>query len=137
MRWTWKEYFLVELNLRKQKWLVICNNSPQRNVTLSYLKVIRTDTEIHSHSSKYDNFFIIGDCNFETTEEVMKSFYQIHELKDLLNKPTFYKNVENKPPEAIWNQPKLQETIHNKLEITWNYPGTAWNYLKPPETTCN
>ena len=67
-----KEYFLVELNIRKQKWLIICNYNPLKTRIKGYLK--RISKEIDAHSSKYDNFFLLGDFNSEPTEEVMKSF---------------------------------------------------------------
>ena len=54
-----------------------------------YLEYI--SKEIDSHSSKYDNFLLIGDLNSEPTGEAMKSFYQIHNFKNLLDKPTCYK----------------------------------------------
>ena len=67
-----KEYFLVELNLRKQKWLIICNYNPHKTRIKGYLECI--SKEIDSHSSKYDNFLLLGDfnsksirnCNFKT-----------------------------------------------------------------------
>ena len=51
-----------------------------------YLEYI--SKEIYLHSSKYDNFLLIGDFNTEPTEEVMKCFYQLHNFKTLLNTPT-------------------------------------------------
>ena len=58
-----------------------------------YLEYISKETD--SHLSNYDNFLLIGDLNSEPTEEAMKSFYQIHNFKNLLDKPTFYKNPTN------------------------------------------
>ena len=87
---NYKEYFLVELNLRKQKWLIICNDNPHKTMIKGYLEYI--SKEIDSHSSSYDNFLLIGDLNSEPTEEAMKSFYQIHNFKNLLDKPKCYKN---------------------------------------------
>ena len=84
-----KEYFLVELNLRKQKWLIICNYNPHKTRIKGYLECI--SKEIDSHSSKYDNFLLLGDFNSEPTEEAMKSFSQIYNFKNLLNTPTCYK----------------------------------------------
>ena len=49
-----KEYFLVELNFRKQKWLITCNYNPHKTMIKGYLKYI--SKEIDSHSSKYDIF---------------------------------------------------------------------------------
>ena len=67
-----KECFLVEKNLRKQKWLTICNYNPHKTMIKGYLEYI--SKEIDSHSSKYDNFLLLGDFNSESTEEAMKSF---------------------------------------------------------------
>ena len=94
-----KEYFLVELNLRKQKWLIICNYYPHKTIIKTYLESI--SKEIDSHSSKYENFLLLCDFNSEPTEEAMKSFCQIHNFKNLLDKPTCYSCVDliitNKP----------------------------------------
>ena len=39
--------------------------------------------EIDSHSSKYDNFLLLGGFNSEPTEKAMKSFYQIQKLSSI------------------------------------------------------
>ena len=56
-------------------------------MTQRYLELICK--EIDSHLWKYYTFLLIADCNSEATEEVMKNFYQIQDLKNLSNKPTF------------------------------------------------
>ena len=58
-----------------------------------YLEYISKETD--SHSSKYDNFLLLGDLNSEPTGEAMKSFRQIYNFKSLLDKPTCYKNPTN------------------------------------------
>ena len=88
-----KEYLLVELNLRKQKWLIICNYNPHKTRIKGYLECI--SKEIDSHSSKYDNFLLLGDFNSELTEEAMKGFCQIYNFKNLLDKPTCHKTSTN------------------------------------------
>ena len=88
-----KEYYLVELNLRKQKWLITCNCNPHKTRIKGYLECI--SKEITSHSSKYDNFLLLGDFNSEPAEEAMKSFCQIYNFENLLDKPTCYKNLTN------------------------------------------
>ena len=40
---------------------------------------------IDSSSSKYDKFLLLDDLNSEPTEEAMKSFCQMHNLKNLLD----------------------------------------------------
>ena len=85
--------FLSLINLRKQKWLIICNYNPHKIMIKGYLEYI--STKIDSHSWKYDNFLLLGDFNSKPTEEVMKSFCQIYNFKNLLDKPTCYKNPTN------------------------------------------
>ena len=88
-----KEYFLVELNIRKQKWVTIYIYNPDETMIKRYLEYI--SKEIESHSSKYDNFFLLGDFNSEPTKEAMKSFCQIHNFKNLLDRPSYHKNPTN------------------------------------------
>ena len=83
------EYFLVELNLRKQKWLIICNYNPHKTRIKGYLECI--SKEIDSHSPKYDGFLLLGGFISEPAEGVMKSFCQIHNFENLLDKSTCYK----------------------------------------------
>ena len=85
-----KEHFVAELTLRKQKWLLICNYNLHKTRIKGHLECI--SKEIDSHSSKYDNFLLLGDFNSEPTEEAMKSFCQIYKFKNLLDKPTCYEN---------------------------------------------
>ena len=35
-----KEYFFVEINLRKQKWVIICNYKPHKTMIKGYLEDI-------------------------------------------------------------------------------------------------
>ena len=51
--------------------------------------------DIDSYSSKYDNFLLLGDFNSESTKEAMKSFSQIYNFKNLLDKPACCKNPNN------------------------------------------
>ena len=46
-------------------------------------------------SSKYHNFPLLRDFISKPTEEAMKSFCKIHNFKNLLDKPTCYKNPIN------------------------------------------
>ena len=46
-----------------------------------------------SLSSKYDNIVLIGDFNCEPKEEYLSTFCEIHNLKNLINEPTCFKNL--------------------------------------------
>ena len=69
-----------------------------------YLEYI--SKEIDSHSSKYDNFLLLGDFNSEPTGEAMKSFCRIYNFKNLLDKPTCYKNPTNPSCLIKTNKPR-------------------------------
>ena len=58
-----------------------------------YLEYISEDFYIHS--SKYDNFLLLGGFSSEPTVEAMKSFCQIYNFKNLLDKPACYNNPTN------------------------------------------
>ena len=88
-----KNTWIVELKLRKQKWLIICNHNPYKTRIKGYLECIRK--EINSHSSKYDNFLLQGGFNSEPADEAMKSFCQIYNFKNLWSKSTCYKIPTN------------------------------------------
>ena len=74
-----EEHFTVELNLRKQKLQTTSNYTPHKTLILEYIS-----TKIDSHSSRYNSFRVIGDCNSDPTEKAMKIFYQMRNLKYML-----------------------------------------------------
>ena len=57
-----------------------------------YLEYISKETHIHQSN---DNFLLLGDFIYESTEEAMKSFCEIHNFKNLLDKTTCYKTRIN------------------------------------------
>ena len=89
---TNKEYFLLEINLRKTKWLLICGYNPHKSLIKNYLDMI--SKEIDSLSSIYENILIMGDFNSEPWEESLDQFCSIHDIKNLIKVPTCYKNPE-------------------------------------------
>ena len=59
------EHIFVEINLRSKKWLISGSYNP--NVGL-----IQNHTVFYS--SKYENFFVIGDFNAEMTNNYLEEF---------------------------------------------------------------
>ena len=43
---------------------------------------------------KYEHFILIGDLNSEMCEDAMKMFCSIYNLKNLVNEPTCFTNVD-------------------------------------------
>lgn len=111
-----KKYFLEKIDLRREKWFLVCNCSIHKILIKRYLKYV--SKEIDSLSTKYDNVIILVDLNSETTEEVMTTFCQIHNLKILMNEPTLYKKSNNPTYIALnmTNRPKnfQSQTRHAK-----------------------
>ena len=67
------EYFFVEINLRKKKWLLCCSYNPHKNSISTYVDFLRRELDLHS--SNYENFILLGDFNSEITRE-FKRFLQ-------------------------------------------------------------
>ena len=87
------EYFFVEINLRKKKWLLCCSYNPHKNSISNYVDVLRR--ELDTHSSDYENFLLPGDFNAEMTDPSLKEFCNLYSLKKLIKKPTCFKNPDN------------------------------------------
>ena len=56
------EGFYVEMNLRKQKWLISCSYNPNKSMIGQYLEAL-SNKGMDLHSSTYANFIFLGDFN--------------------------------------------------------------------------
>ena len=57
------EIFCVELNLRKQKWLIFCCYNPHKHLIKDHLQRIKNAIDFHFKS--YENIILIGDFNVQ------------------------------------------------------------------------
>ena len=87
------ELFFVEINLRKKKWLLCCSYNPHKNSISNYFDALKWELDIHS--SNYENFLLLGDLNAEMTDPSLKEFCNLYSLKNLIKKPTSFKNPDN------------------------------------------
>ena len=87
------ESFYVELNFRNKKWLLNCSYNPKHTSVESHLDSL--SKSIDSLSSKYDNFILLGDFNSCMEDSPMKTFGEIYKLRNLIKKPTCFKNPES------------------------------------------
>ena len=62
------EYFFVEFNLRKKKWVLCCSYNPDKNSISNYFDVLRTEFDIHSPN--YENFLLLRDLTAEMADPV-------------------------------------------------------------------
>ena len=74
------EYFYVEVNLRKTKWLLCCSYHPIRCKTDFHLENVN-QLYIH-HIMK--NFIIMGDFNVEANDIAISLFSDTYDLKNLI-----------------------------------------------------
>ena len=74
------EGFLVELKLRKKKWLLCCSYNPYKNQTSNHLKEI--ERTIDALSSNYDNLLLLG--KFNATDKTVIRSQKIQSAKDLI-----------------------------------------------------
>ena len=49
---------------------------------------------LHSYSSHYKNFILLGDFNVEPTEDAMEEFMKVYNLKNLVKGPTYFKSKQ-------------------------------------------
>ena len=86
------EGFLVELNLRKKKWLLCCSHNPYKNQTSNHLKEI--ERNIDALSSNYDNLILLG--KFNATDKTVIRSQKIQSAKDLImtNMPKSFQNLQ-------------------------------------------
>ena len=86
------EYFFVEINLRKKKWLFSCLYNPHKNSISTHIDFLRRELDLHSN---YENFILLGGFNSEMTDANSKDFCNLYLLKNLIKKPTCFKIPEN------------------------------------------
>ena len=53
------ESFYIEINIRKNKWLLVCTSNPNKNLILNHLKEIAKNLD--NYSSEYDGIMSLGD----------------------------------------------------------------------------
>ena len=86
------EAFFVEINLKKQKWLLSCSYNPHVESINSHLERLQ-----HSLDSigKYDRLLVLGDFNCEVDKHDMPNFLTSSELSSMITEPTCFKNPDN------------------------------------------
>ena len=87
------ESFFVELNFKKQKWLLSCSYNPHYQTIGTHLNNLQTHLDMFS--SKYERVLFIGDFNCEVSDIALSSFCDDNKLKSLIKSPTCYKNPVN------------------------------------------
>ena len=76
----------VEINLRKNKWLLSCYYNPQKSEIRKHFRAIGKNLNLYS--SKYEN------ANVEPTEDATEEFMKVYNLKNLVKGSTCLKNPD-------------------------------------------
>ena len=87
------EGFYVEINLRKQKWLICCSYNPNKHNISKHIEALSKSIDLFS--SDYENILLMGDFNAGLDNAVLKDFCNLFNLISLINKATCYKNPNN------------------------------------------
>ena len=105
------EALSVEISLRKRRWLLDGPYNPNKSEISHHLECL--NSLLDDHSKIYDSYVFIIDINVNISDSSMKEFCSLNGLKNLVNKPTCYKN-SIKPTcidLILTNQPTLLSTV--------------------------
>ena len=110
------EILCVEINLRKQKWVVLGIYRPPNINDAFFCKHL--SRVIDCYSKKYDNFIIMGDFNLEPTDEQVKILLPCYNLYNLVKENTCF----NGPPKCydliLTNK---KHSFQNTLAVTTGF----------------
>ena len=87
------EGVLLEINLRKTKWLLFGGYNHNKINIDNFLCRLRPILD--THMCKFDNFLILGDFNSEMKEMRMAEFCRTYNLQNLIVETTCFKNILN------------------------------------------
>ena len=84
---------IVEINLRKVKWLLIGCYNPHRKHSEYFLDQL--SSILDKYKPHYDKFLITGDFNCEDSNDNFSDFLDAHEAQNFVKEPTCFKNKDN------------------------------------------
>ena len=87
------EGICLEINLRKNKWLLFAGyNNYKMNIS-SFLNCI--GPTLDHYMSSLERFILLGDFNSEVNENDLREFCDTYHLQNLVKEPTCFKNPAN------------------------------------------
>ena len=87
------EILLIELNLRKKKWLICCCYNPHKNLISYHLQDLAKGIQISTNN--YGDILLMGNFNAEVSETSFSSFCELYEVKSIINQSPCCKNPTN------------------------------------------
>ena len=87
------ESFLIELYLRKKRWLISYSYNPNNGNIESHLDTVSKSLDMHL--KRYKNVILLGGFNANIKDSFMKNFCENFDLRSLVKEPACFKNPEN------------------------------------------
>ena len=87
------EGLFIEINLRKQKFLLFGSYRSPRQEAEYFLKLV--NFALDTYRQTYDRFILIGDFNLNETDPLMSEFLHNNDSKNLVKENTCFKNPNN------------------------------------------
>ena len=87
------EGIFVELNLRKNKWLLFGSYHPPSQSDEYFFNHVKYGLDIYSKC--YDKYMLIGDFNGEESEPCLSQFLFEINAKNIVKEPTCFKSLSN------------------------------------------
>ena len=85
------EAIVLEINLKKRKWLLLGIYNPHKVMTTTFLSSLGKNL----NELKYENIIILGDFNSEMCEETMQIFCTTYNFKCLVKEATCFKSINS------------------------------------------
>lgn len=104
----------VELNLRKEKWLLISIYRPQ-DQKLGYLTK-HLSRFLDSCAIKYDNVMVMGDFNDTADSTEISSLIATHDMTSLISHPTCFKSADGRCIDLILTNRRDRFYRYSSLE---------------------
>ena len=86
------EAIAVEINLKKQKWLLLCMYRPPSQCRKFFFSEI--EKCLDSFSNKFENFLLMGDLNCEISENEINNFMDSYNFTSIVKEPTCFKSAK-------------------------------------------
>ena len=87
------QVFPFQINLRKEKWLVISIYCPPLQGSVFFLNSLTKIIDVFA--DKYDNYLIMGDFNLESGNTILTNFLDSNNLTNLIKTNTCFKGKES------------------------------------------
>ena len=99
------QYIAFELNLRKQKWLIISIYRSPKTKASHFIEQISKFLDFYS--LKYDRIVTMGDFNLEPDDKWLKQLLLDHNLYNLVKERTCYKSLAGSTIDLILTNKKF------------------------------